>query len=385
MDAAGNLNIGFEAKRLYTNRTGLGNYGRSLVTALARFFPENNYHLFTPRLSNLFDTSPMANTAVHLPEKKRHRFLPGLWRRRFMSASFASQKLDLFHGLSNELPSGIDRSKIRTVVTVHDLIFERFPETYHFDERYMHRYKVKQACADADLIIAVSGQTRKDLMELYGIPDGRILVCHQSCREIFSLPVSTETAQAVRERYQLPRDFLLFVGSVTERKNLITLCRAVVRLGKNRLPIVVVGDGKKQKEEAKTFMASMVAGKDLIFLNDRFPQGVADADLPAIYHLATALVYPSVFEGFGIPLLEAMHCGTPVICSGNSSLPEVAGDAAEYFNATDAEQLAEKIEKVCGNEGLRLEMRRKGLARAELFTPEQCCRPVMDVYRRLAG
>jgi glycosyltransferase involved in cell wall biosynthesis len=381
MDPSESLSIGFEAKRLFANRTGLGNYGRSLVAGLAGFFPENTYHLFTPRRTGLFDTGLYPNIVVHEPRSSVHKLFPGLWRRRLMAQSFVPLGLNIFHGLSNELPSGIDRSKVRTVVTVHDLIFERFPQTYHLDERYVHRYKVKQACAHADKVIAASMQTKNDLMERYRVPEERIAVCYQNCREIFSLPVSAEMLDAVRIRYQLPRNFLLFVGSVTARKNLITLCRALMKLGKNRLPLVVVGNGKKEKEEARAFMASGKA--DLIFLNERNANGVADEDLPAIYHLASALVYPSLFEGFGIPLLEAMHCGTPVICSDNSSLPEVCGDAAQYFPATDAAALAAKIELVGGDTELRKTMQSKGFHRAKTFSSEMCCASVMDVYRNL--
>ncbi len=383
MEGSNALNIGYEAKRLFTNKTGLGNYGRTLVDAMAGIFPDNRYHLFTPRTTHLFEHSHYNNIVVHEPVKPIHRLLSGLWRRRFMSNDFVPSGLDLFHGLSNELPSGINRKTMRTVVTVHDLIFERFPETYNFDERYVHRFKVKQACADADKVIAVSEQTKKDLIEYYRIPPEHIEVCYQSCREMFSLPVSVELVESVRERYNLPREFLLFVGSVTARKNLITLCRAAVLMGKNRLPIVVVGDGKKNKTEVQQYMATAGVESGLIFLNASSGLALADQDLPAIYHLASALVYPSIFEGFGIPLLEAMHCGTPVICSDNSSLPEVAGDAAAYFDATDPEALRDRIEKVCSDTDLRNSMRRKGFERTRLLSREQCCRSVMDVYREM--
>lgn len=383
MEGSNALNIGYEAKRLFTNKTGLGNYGRTLVDAMAGIFPDNRYHLFTPRTTSLFEPSRYGNIVVHEPVKPLHRLLSGLWRRRFMADGFAPAGLDLFHGLSHELPSGINRNKMRTVVTVHDLIFERFPETYHFDERYVHRFKVKQACADADKVIAVSEQTKKDLIEYYRIPTEHIEVCYQSCRKIFSLPVSVELLESVRERYNLPREFLLFVGSVTARKNLITLCRAAVLMEKKRLPIVVVGDGKKHKTQAQQYMATAGIQNGLIFLNASSGPALADQDLPAIYHLSTALVYPSIFEGFGIPLLEAMHCGTPVICSDNSSLPEVAGDAAAYFDATDPEALHDRIEKVCSDSEFRNRIRTIGFERARLFSREQCCRSVMDVYREL--
>lgn len=383
MQVSETLNIGYEAKRLFTNKTGLGNYGRTLVDTMATMYSGNRYHLFTPRRTSLFEASRHANIVVHEPLRPLHKYFAGLWRRRLMAQSFVPLGLNLLHGLSNELPSGIDRNRVRSVVTVHDLIFERFPETYHFDERYVHRFKIKQACADADTIIAVSNQTKNDLVERYRVAPDRIRVCYQSCRQLFTLPVAEAHRKTVREHYGLPGEYLLFVGSVTGRKNLITLCRAVVLMGKNRLPVVVVGDGKKEKEEARSFMASEGAGPGLIFLNERTGNGVADEDLPAIYHLATALVYPSVFEGFGIPLLEAMHCGTPVIASDNSSLPEVAGDAAAYFTATDQEALHERIEQVCSDSDLRNLMRAKGLERVKAFSPERCCSSVMDVYRKL--
>jgi glycosyltransferase involved in cell wall biosynthesis len=305
-----------------------------------------------------------------------------------MVKAVAELRPDIFHGLSNELPAGLSRRNIKTVVTVHDLIFERLPETYPFDQRYVHRWKIRQACRDADAVIAISRQTREDLIQFYKLAPGKIHTCYQSCNPLFEEPVSEEKVRQVKVTYGLPDAFFLFVSSITKRKNLITLCRALVLLKKEtNLPLLVIGDGKKEKEEAKAYMQRQGMSDRLIILNERpaareisFQRA---ADFPAIYRQATALIYPSFFEGFGLPPLEALWSGVPVICSNTSSLPEVGGDAALYFNPADEEELAAQLQKLLHDPALVQSMREKGWRQARLFSAEQSANSVMQVYRQL--
>lgn len=382
------MKIGFDAKRAFQNSTGLGNYSRSLVGGLAAAFPQHHYTLFAAKPTALFNTAAFNNIDIVSPQTKLDQSFPAWWRRSRMVKDILKNGIDLFHGLSNELPAGIERSGAKSVITVHDLIFERYPETYHFDQRFSHRWKMKHSCEVADAVIATSNQTRQDLIEYYKIAADKIFVCYQNCSSLFETQWNEEDKARIKKKYQLPDQFFLFVSSITKRKNLIDICKALALLkNKTAIPLVVIGDGKKDKEDVKKYLVENGLSNSVIFLNE-LPQSAApgftgSADFPGIYQQALALVYPSLFEGFGIPLLEAMWSGLPVISSNSSSLPEVAGDAALYFSPGDVETLAAHLFRISKDTELTNDLKVNGLKRAGLFTSQKHAQSVMDVYQHL--
>ncbi|HMO63503.1 MAG TPA: glycosyltransferase family 1 protein [Ferruginibacter sp.] len=382
------MKIGFDGKRFFQNRTGLGNYARSLLTILQEYHPENEYHLFTPKTSNLFQTANSANTHIITPLSLLYKKSGALWRRIGMIKDIQKSGVEIFHGVSNELPAGIGKTNIKSVVTIHDLIFERYPETYHFDERYVHRWKVKQACREADIVIAISQQTKNDLIEYYKIPAAKIVVCYQSCHPLFEQKVSESIKQAIKKKYNLPDQYFLFVSSITARKNLVSICRALIALkGKLDIPLVIIGNGKKQKLEVQQLAKEQGVAHLLIFLNDMEVSKQASfttaADFPAIYQQALALIYPSIFEGFGLPVLEALVSGIPVISSNTSSLLEVGGDAALYFDPYDTEMLAKHLQLLAADAALRQQLIQKGHIHAALFSRKNYAANMMEIYTGL--
>ena len=382
------MNIGYDGKRAFQNKTGLGNYIRSLLAILTEHYPNNYYTLFAPEKSDLFDVTAFDNVKELFPETFAGKHFQGWWRRNGMVKAIASAGLDIYHGVSNELPLHIERTGIKTVVTVHDIIFERFPETYHFDERYVHRWKIKQACKVADAVIAISKQTKDDLINFYKVPENKIFISYQSCNPIFQQIISKEYKAIVKKRYQLPDRYFLFVSSIAPRKNLIAICKALILLkDKINIPLVVIGNGKKEKEEVKKLMQENGIAGRLILLNE-MPASKESAfttavDFPAIYQQALALVYPSVFEGFGAPLLEALWSGLPVISSNTSSLPEVAGDAALYFSPHDYELLAQHMLDVAQNNSVTTVLRSKGFEQAQHFTTQKYADSIMSIYQQI--
>ena len=382
------MNIGFDSKRIYENRSGLGNYGRTLVGLMAHNYTQHKFTLFAPSQTALFDGSSYANIELITPAGLMGRSFPAFWRRRWMVEDIRNSGVDIFHGLSNELPSGIERIRIKKVVTVHDIIYERFPDTYHWDERIVNRRKVKRACEVADVIIAMSTQTKNDLIDLYNVPCEKIVVCHQSCNPAFQEKTDSYALQKIKMKYHLPDNYFLFVSAITKRKNLITLCRAMSLLtGNSAIPLVVIGNGKKEKEEARRYMKDSGIEQLLIFLNEESVSGDGNfssgTDLPAIFQQATALIYPSLYEGFGLPVLEALWSGLPVICSDSSSLPEVGGDAALYFSPLDHVTLARHMTDIWVDRKKADEMRIKGYDQARFFAPEQYATRMMQVYQKL--
>ncbi len=384
------MHIGYDGKRAFQNKTGLGNYIRSLIATLTNYYPANQYTLFAPKETELFNPDAFPHVQAIFPQSKFYNTFPALWRRWGMVKAIEKSGIDIYHGVSNELPHGIENTNIKTVVTVHDIIFERFPETYHFDERYVDRWKTKHACRVADGVIAISEQTKKDLVEYYKVPAEKIFICYQNCNPIFERTVDDEEKSLIKKRYNLPDQYFLFVSSIAPRKNLIAICKALALLkGKINIPLVIIGNGKKEKEEAKSFMAANGISNLLILLNE-LPQAkesnfTTAADFPAIYQQALTLIYPSIFEGFGRPLLEALWSSTPVISSNTSSLPEVAGDAALYFSPDDIDALAKHMHRVATDKALVINLKERGLKRAQHFTGEKHSQSIMEVYKKLLG
>ena len=242
------MNIGFDAKRAYHNQTGLGHYSRTLIHSLARYYPGHEYFLFNPKASSVFQLEE-ENIHEILPQTFPSTLFRSAWRSSWVKKDLKKLKIGLYHGLSHEIPIGIQKTGIRSVVTIHDLIHERFPEQYHPVDVRIYRKKFRYACQHADKVIAISKQTKKDIIEFYKIPENKITVCYQSCNPAFGEQTGDTQKKIVQIKYSLPPKFFLHVASIIERKNLMNICKAVFLL-RNELdiPLVVIGDGDKYKQ-----------------------------------------------------------------------------------------------------------------------------------------
>jgi glycosyltransferase involved in cell wall biosynthesis len=382
------MKIAFDAKRAYQNGTGLGHYSRTLISSLATNFPAHHYYLCAPKLTARFDVASFDNVHNITPATFLSKKLKAVWRSNWVKRDLLNEGIDLYHGLSHEIPAGIQNTGIKTVVTIHDLIFERYPEQYNWIDVQIYRRKFKYACEHADLVIAISQQTKDDIIQFYKIPQEKIIICYQSCNPSFSLQVSDEEKQLVKARYQLPEKFFLYVGSIIERKNLLNICKALLQLKHTlEIPLVVIGEGDDYEKQVKRFIADNELQKQVVFLSENpsssLPSYKSAADFPAIYQQAICMIYPSVFEGFGIPVLEALWSRVPVITSNVSCLPETGGDAAYYIDPTNPAEIAEGMLKIVYDEVLVSAMKDKGWQHAQKFTPAKCAADVMQVYLRL--
>ncbi|HUS01771.1 MAG TPA: glycosyltransferase family 1 protein [Chitinophagaceae bacterium] len=386
------MNIGFDAKRAYHNGTGLGHYSLTLINSLAEFFPGHQYYLFNPKASSKFH--PVAQNNVHeiLPEFPSSLF-PSAWRSSWVKKDLEKFKIDLYHGLSHEIPLGIQKTNTRSVVTIHDLIHERYPEQYNAIDVKIYHKKFRYACAYADKIIAISNQTKQDIIEFYKTPAEKITVCYQSCNPAFSGVILEEEKQRIKKLYDLPEKYFLYVGSIIERKNLLSICKALTLLkndpdsSQEDIPLIVIGNGGKYKQQVKEYILQNELQTQVIFLSEHKSAGFEEfrtaRDFPAIYQGAIAMIYPSTFEGFGIPVLEALFSKLPLITSNKSSLPEAGGDAAYYIDPYSPEEIALAMKKIFYDEHLRTVMIQKGLVHAQNFTQEKCAEAVMNVYKYL--
>ncbi|CAL1519628.1 glycosyltransferase family 1 protein [Chitinophaga sp. MM2321] len=376
------MKIGFDAKRAFQNDTGLGNYSRTLITSLVAGFPEHEYYLFAPRKTDMFKMEDPAALPVVVPEKTLHRWLKSAWRSRYVVLDLQRYGIDLYHGLSHEIPFGIHHSGIKSVVTMHDLIFERYPRQYNPIDVLTYRRKARYACRYADKVVAISEQTRQDLITYYHTPADKIAVVYQSCDPAFAVTHSETDIAAMRAKYQLPPQYFLYVGSVIERKNLLGIVTAMHTLkGAVDVPLVVLGSGSDYKKKVKAYLEANGLSQQVIWLNER--ARLSHTELPLLYQGAVALLYPSLFEGFGIPILEALWSRTPVITSQGSCFGETAGNAALYVDPLNPATIAAAMQRVVSDAALVQDMQQKGWQHAQLFTPEKCAAAMMNVYNSL--
>ncbi len=374
--------IGFDAKRVFHNFRGLGNYSRTLIESLVRQNPENEYILFTPPFSD-----PRAkewhkrfeNLEVVQPTSSLGKTFSSSWRSLFLADTVKKKNLDIYHGLSHELPPGLKKRGIKSIVTIHDLIFMRYPEFFPWIDRQIYLLKFRASVEQADLVVAICEQTKRDCIDFLGCSEEKIRVVYQSCHQTFYSGASEETKNHVKEKYQLSDHFILFVGAIEERKNTLALVRAFARL-KDIIPhdLILVGRGKEYLKEVE---------KEIVHqgLNDRVKHldTVTDDELPSMYQMADLFVFPSFFEGWGIPNVEALFSGTPVITSQGSCFPESAGPHSVYINPHNVEDIVEKMEKVLFDDELRETMIRQGREYAEQFHWKNTANSLIEVYQEI--
>ncbi len=367
------MRIGFDAKRAFLNASGLGNYSRNTINALHQYNPENQLILFTPEIKNeLF--SNYSQFEVVSPQNRMFRIYSSFWRNFMVSRELKTRGIDIFHGLSNELPKGIHKTEIPSVVTIHDLIFIRFPEFYKAIDSKIYFSKVKYACSSAQKIIAISEQTRDDIIRFFHVDSNKIEVVYQSVSPVFFERGNSET---LRSKYNLKKQFILSVGTHEPRKNQLSLLKAI-KSEKLDIQVVFVGKHTSYTKKMNRFISENKMEDQVNFLN-----GISENDLAGLYRLATLSVYISFFEGFGLPVIESMASGCPVITSNVSCLPETAGGAAVLCAPNDTNDLGKQIKSLLENEINRMGLVEQGLERAKIFHPEHYSKKMISLYNEI--
>ena len=373
------MNIGFDAKRIIQNYTGLGNYGRYIVEILSQNYPDNQYILFAPKQKTnerLNILHAQKNVSFVFPSGI-DRIVPTIWRTTGVRKDLLNKEITVFHGLSNELPVGIRYSKVKSVVSIHDLIFLRYPEFYSPIDRQIYRWKFQRACRIADKIIAISESTKRDIMTFFSVPEEKIAVVYQGCHPQFRQLATDERKFEILEKYKLPHRFLLYVGSIESRKNLLLAVKALRLLPKD-IHLVAIGKATAYQAKVETYARqSNVESRLHIRNNIRF------SDLPAVYQSAVVFVYPSFFEGFGIPIIEALSCGVPVIAATGSCLEEAGGPDSIYVHPDDDRELADRILEVVDNKSEANRMIVAGKSYVERFDDERIASEIIRIYQAL--
>lgn len=366
------LTVGFDAKRIVRNGTGLGSYGRTLVNDLIRRGEEDvEYLLYAPDEGRDDLRSQMIEgVQFRYPAGHPTAIRKALWRTHSMIKDLQNNNVQVFHGLSGELPIGLHKAGIRGVVTIHDLIFMRHPAYYHWLDTKIYEWKFRQTLKEADQIIAISECTKRDIMELGGVSEDRIKVVYQSYAPRFSTDIPAQQLTKVRERYQLPERYILNVGTIERRKNLRLATEAMPLLPKE-IHLVAVG-------RQTPYVKELPQSERIHLLS-----GVSDDDLAAIYAMAEAFVYPSRYEGFGIPIIEAIAAGLPVVACTGSCLEEAGGPDCLYVAPDDAEGLATALMSVIGGADGRAIRIHRSQQYIQRFRGADVAGQVLAIYREL--
>jgi glycosyltransferase involved in cell wall biosynthesis len=379
------MRIGIDYSGAVWQRAGIGRYVRLLTEALLRVDQENQYILLYPRgfpgrpapflepLQRLRQDFPQVQLRP-LPLSDRYKAI--LWQRLRLPIPLEAfcGRLDFFFSPDFVL---LPRLAARRAVTIHDLAFLVHPECAVPALRAYLQRAVPRAVARADLVLAGSESVRQDVLRLLPVAPERVRVLYSGVHPSFRPLADTALLEAVRARYRLPQQYLLTVGTIEPRKNLPRLLEALAGLpAEVRLPLVVAGQPGWLYQE--TFTAVERLGLEV-----HFPGFIPDEDMPAVYNLARALAFPSIHEGFGVPPLEALACGIPVLASRAPAMPEILGEAALLIDPLDVASIREGLRRLLEDEDLRARLRPAGFERAHLFTWEAAARRLLELARGL--
>ena len=374
------INVAFDAKRFFQNSTGLGNYSRTLII---------NLNKYQPGLFKLFLFSPISiENSPLLPEKHPFNIINPVWYRHFFWRIFGVPRdckknlIHIYHGLSNELPvEFVKNPKIKWVVTIHDIAFLYYKMDYSLFDSFIHFQKIKNSCQKADVIIAVSEYTKSDICKTFNLPLEKVEVVYQTVNDNFKKTYTNDEFQHVVNLYHLPNHYFLSVGSITARKNLLSALKAWKGLPTEyQWPFLIIG--KPNRKYFKIIKEELDLFKE-IYSNKIMFRNVANEHLPIVYQNAEIFIYPSYFEGFGIPVLEALCSGIPVITSKTTSLPEVGGPGAYLVDPANYEEIRAGILFFMQHKEQREHAVNKGLEHVKKFDAQVVNDKLVNIYQSL--
>ena len=319
--------------------------------------------------------SPLVNFIY--PDGKKCKLSKDLWRSKGVVKQLVNDNVQIYHGLSGEVPVGLRKSGIKGIVTIHDLIFLRHPEYYKFFDRKIYEWKFRKTLKETEYIIAISECTKRDILEFGDFDPDKIFVIYQSCNPRFGQEIHEQEMQDVINRYKLPSRFILCVGTIEERKNLMLAAKAL-KLIPEDIHLVAVGRQTKYAKKVISEANRLGVSNRLHLLS-----GVTDNELNAIYKKAEVFVYPSRYEGFGIPIIEAIFSGLPVVACSGSCLEEAGGPDCLYVNPDDVEGMADAVMHMINNEDDRNERILRSQEYVQKFKGTNVASQVFDLYEKL--
>lgn len=376
------MRIGFDVRPFLTRETGVGVYFKNLLFSLAGIDRENEYCLFSASWKDRFP-------AEKIPPFRRLLFVDKRWPVRAVNAAwdrFGAPRLDRVFGGRLDLSHSPTPLRLpasgKSIVTVPDLFFLDAPEKADREARVRFLRRTEDSLRAADGVIAISEFTARAVQSRFGLDPAKIKVTPLGLNPLFEEPAAAAEVGLIRRRLDLPGEFLLFIGALEPRKNIPALIEAlaIIHARRGPLPLVLVGRSGGDEENVERMIERRRLREWV-----RRPGYLTDIEIRALYGAASALVFPSLGEGFGLPLLEAMACGLPAAVSGVSALPEIGGDAAAYFRPDDPEDIARTVQELLDDEPRREDLIRHGRERAGRFRWRKTAEATLDFYRTTAG
>jgi len=362
------MNIGFDAKRAFHNTRGLGHYSRNTIENLIAQ-NNHNYFLFTTKAKeSLFDPKEKKCTII-----SNNSLFKSIWRSKIIVNDLKKNKIDLYHGLSNELPFGIHKTSIKRIVTIHDLLFIKHPNLYPIIDRFIYKYKTRYACFAANHIIAISKNVKQQLIDFFDINPNKISVIYQSCNNCFQRTTNNKESNIIKKKFNLPENFILCVGTIEKRKNLTPIIKQINKIEEK---LVIVGKKGNSFNKITNHINENNLNNKILFLHN-----VPSKELASIYSLSNALVFPSIDEGFGIPIIEALFSKTPVICFNKKATIEAGGKHSIYINSEN--ELPEVLNKLRNNISFKKNIIEEGYIHAKNFSSKKTTKSLLNIYKNV--
>ncbi len=371
--------IAFDAKRAVLNYSGLGNYSRLVLELISQKFPKTELRLYTPKIKENSLLSPLLKNPeikIYTPDSRSGKLFGSFWRSRGMTRQLMRERPQLYHGLSNLVPAGLDKTGIPSVVTIHDLIFIPHPEFYHRMDAEIYKHNFKRSALTADRIMAISECTKRDLIHYYNIPEEKIDVVYQGCDNPFYIPVSSEKMEEVKKRYNLPERYIIGIGTIEKRKNQLLTLKALQNLPSD-VSLILVG-------RYTDYVKDIIKEANRLNLTKRLQiiHGADFKDFPALYAGAVFSSYPSRYEGFGIPVIESLAAGTPVVAATGSCLEEAGGPGGIYVDPDSVEEFTETAKVLLEDNTLRQRMIDQGRNYITRFSPDNFTKGLVESYSK---
>lgn len=366
------MRIGFDAKRAFNNKTGLGNYSRFILNGLLNKLSKDDIYAFTPKV-NAECYSEFPESQIVLPCKKNI-----LWRSFGIVKELKNKNIDIYHGLSNEIPFGLKKNGIKSVITIHDLIFINFPQFYSIFDRTIYKFKLKYALNNADKIVAISKKTKDDILLFKPkIDPSKIQIVYQDCDQRFKKKYSFDEIENVKIKFGLNIPYIVSVGTIEERKNQMLLVKAFEALNNKNVQLILVGRGKKYKIKILDYL------KNNHLENVKILSEVDNFDLPKLYAGSMFSAYISQVEGFGIPSIEALSCGVAVLTSKGTCLEEAAGEGGLFVDTSSLSAIKNGLETLINDQNLRQSLVEKGQKHIQQFHQELIAQQLIELYKSI--
>lgn len=374
------ITVAFDAKRAVQNNTGLGNYSRFVIDALSACYPDNHYVLMAPRKADNPRLEPLLlreNVQLFTPDGPIIKHLPAWWRTVEMVHDWPRLGIDLYHGLSNEIPVTSSLAPCATVVTIHDLIWRRFPSDYSAIDRQLYDFKYKRSAKIATRVVAISERTKADLIADWNIPEDKIDVIYQGCHPVFAQRIGFDERKALRLRLGLPERYIATVGTVQGRKNQLLAIKGLTALPSD-IKLAIAGKPQPDyRREIDRFIAENRLADRIVWL-----ESMDMPSLAALYAGAIFSSYTSRYEGFGIPVIESIASGTPVVACTGSCLEEAGGPGAIYVDPDDVEAYVDAARSIIEKPWLRDKLVAQGQSYIKRFNTADFATSVMKTYNK---